>query len=95
MAIINNIQCPACAKNGHDKSSNHLMIFDDGAGYCNRGHFHDNGKPYYHKPDGGIEITELPITGNIKYTPSQFKEMEKEGKISDLSYVLSPWAVCV
>ncbi len=83
MAIINNIPCPACQKNGHDKSGNHLMIFDDGAGYCNRGHFHDNGKPYYHKPEGGIEITELPITGNIKYTPSQFKEMEKEGKISD------------
>lgn len=83
MAIIQNVPCPACQKNGHDITGNHLMIFEDGAGYCNRGHFHDNGKPYYHKPEGGIEITELPITGNIKYTPSQFKEMEKEGKISD------------
>ncbi|AKA61819.1 DNA primase [Proteus phage Premi] len=83
MAIINNLPCPMCQKNGHDKSGNHLMVFDDGAGYCNRGHFHDNGRPYYHKPEGGIEITELPINGNIKYTPAQFKELEKEGKIAD------------
>ncbi|MGL5456752.1 MAG: DnaB-like helicase C-terminal domain-containing protein [Citrobacter telavivensis] len=83
MAIINNIPCPACQKNGHDKSGNHLMIFDDGAGYCSRGHFHDGGKPYYQSPEGGIEITELPINGTIKYTPSQFKELVKEGKIND------------
>ena len=51
MAIIQNVPCPACQKNGHDVTGNHLMIFDDGAGYCNRGHFHDNGKPYYHKPE--------------------------------------------
>lgn len=83
MAIINNIPCPACQKNGHDATGNHLMIFEDGAGYCSRGHFHDSGKPYYHKPEGGIEITELPITGNIKYTVAQFKEMEREGKLAD------------
>jgi twinkle protein len=83
MAIINNIPCPACQKNGHDKSGNHLMIFDDGAGYCSRGHFHDGGKPYYQSPEGGIEITELPINGTIKYTPAQFKELDKEGKIKD------------
>lgn len=83
MAIINNVPCPQCQKNGHDKSGNHLMIFEDGAGYCNRGHFHDSGKPYYHAPEGGITITELPINGQIKYTPSQFKELEKEGKIAD------------
>lgn len=83
MAIINNIPCPACQKNGHDKSGNHLMIFEDGAGYCSRGHFHDNGKPYYQSPEGGLEITELPITGNIKYTVSQFKELVKDGKLSD------------
>ncbi|ARB10929.1 DNA primase/helicase [Pectobacterium phage POP72] len=83
MAIINNIPCPACQKNGHDKSGNHLMIFDDGAGYCSRGHFHDGGKPYYQSPEGGIEITELPINGTIKYTPSQLKDLVKEGKLSD------------
>lgn len=83
MAIINNIPCPACQKNGHDKSGNHLMIFDDGAGYCSRGHFHDGGKPYYQSPEGGIEITELPINGTIKYTVAQFKELVTEGKLND------------
>lgn len=83
MAIINNVPCPACQKNGHDKSGNHLMIFEDGAGYCNRGHFHDGGRPYYHAPEGGIQITELPIAGNIKYTVAQFKELERDGKIAD------------
>lgn len=83
MAIINNIPCPACQKNGHDKSGNHLMIFEDGAGYCSRGHFHDGGKPYYQSPEGGLSITELPINGTIRYTVGQFKELVNEGKISD------------
>ncbi|AIW03134.1 DNA primase/helicase [Proteus phage PM 93] len=83
MAIIGNSLCPECAKNGHDKSQNHLITFEDGAKYCNRSHFHTNGKPYYQKAEGGCEITELPINGNIKYTPAQFKELEKEGKIAD------------
>lgn len=83
MAIINNIPCPQCQKNGHDSTGNHLMVFEDGASYCSRGHFHDNGKPYYQSPEGGISITELPITGDIKYTQAQFKEMEKEWKIND------------
>lgn len=83
MAIIQNVPCPMCQKNGHDKSGNHLMIFEDGAGYCNRGHFHDSGRPYYHAPEGGIDITEMEITGQIKYTPKQFRSMEAEGKLND------------
>lgn len=83
MAIIQNIGCPACMKNGHDQTQNHLMIFEDGAGYCSRGHFHDNGRPYYQEPDGGAKITELPITGQVKYTQEQFRELVTEGKLVD------------
>ena len=83
MAIIQNTGCPECMKGGHDTTQNHLMIFEDGAGYCNRSHFHASGKPYYQPAEGGTSITELPINGSIKYTQSQFKELEREGKISD------------
>ena len=83
MAIVNNVGCPECMKNGHDKTQNHLIVFDDGAKYCSRSHFHTSKQPYYETAEGGQAMTELPINGTIKYTPSQFRELEKEGKIAD------------
>lgn len=83
MAIMQNVGCPECIRNGHDSTMNHLMVFEDGAGYCNRGHFHASGKPYYQSAEGGTPMTELPINGSIKYTPSQFKELVTSGKLDD------------
>lgn len=83
MAIVNNIGCPECIAQGHDHTQNHLMIFEDGAGLCNRSHFHASGKRYYQSPEGGTDITELAITGEIKYTVKQFKDMLAEGKLVD------------
>lgn len=83
MAIVNNIACPECQRTGHDKTGNHLIIYEDGAGYCNRAHFHESGKPYYQSAEGGTAITDLPIRGDIKYSPTQFKELEKSGKLTD------------
>ena len=34
--IVGNTGCPQCIENGRDSTRNHLMIFEDGAGYCNR-----------------------------------------------------------
>lgn len=83
MAIVNNVGCPECIKNGHDNTQNHLIVFEDGAKYCNRAHFHTSKKPYYESAEGGQSMTELPINGTIKYTPKQFKELDKEGKLND------------
>lgn len=83
MAIINNIACPECTKNGHDKTQNHLMVFDDGSSYCNHAHFHDSGTPLYIPAGEGGSITDLPIKGDIRYTPQQFNEMVKSGKLLD------------
>ena len=83
MAIVGNTQCPECAKNGHDKSANHLMQFDDGGMYCNRASFHTSGEPYYVAPDGTNPIIEGEINGKIKYSIEQFEELEREGKIRD------------
>ena len=84
MAIVNNIACPECQRTGHDRTGNHLIIYEDGAGYCNRAHFHESKKPYYQTPEGGVAITELPIRGDIKYSPKQFKELEASGKLTDV-----------
>lgn len=83
MAIVDNRGCPECMKNNHDSTQNHLIIYDDGAGYCSRAHFHTSKKPYYQSPEGGVPMTELPINGTIKYTPAQFREMEKAGTLAD------------
>lgn len=80
MAIIGNSLCPECAKNGHDKSQNHLIMFDDGGKYCNRSHFHGNGRPYYEKAGELSNVLDLPL-GSTKWTPSQFKELIQSGKI--------------
>ena len=83
MAIIGNTQCPRCAENGHDKSSNHLMQFDDNGFYCNRSSFHTTGEPYYVAPNGTNPILEGEINGRTKFSPEQFEELEREGKIRD------------
>ncbi|AWD90595.1 DNA primase [Pseudomonas phage Njord] len=81
--IIKNEPCIECRKGGHDKSGNHLMRFDDGGGYCSRGHFHPTGKPYYEAAGTATPMDQLPITGDIKYSPGEFRAMEGEGKLRD------------
>lgn len=34
--IVGDTYCPQCRSNGGDKSGNHLILFEDGGGYCNR-----------------------------------------------------------
>ena len=34
--IIGDTACPQCRANGGDKTGNHLILFEDGGGYCNR-----------------------------------------------------------
>lgn len=53
--IVDNQPCPACRANGHDRTGNHLMIFDDGAAYCNRAHHHANGQPYYDNSNAEVD----------------------------------------
>lgn len=81
--IIKNEPCHECRKRGHDKTGNHLIRFEDGGGYCSRGHFHDSGKPYYEQAGSALPVGELPITGDIKYSPGEFRNLEAEGKLRD------------
>lgn len=81
--IIRNEPCTACREQGHDKSGDHLMRFDDGGGYCQRGHFHKSGKPFYEEAGTAKPLSELPIQGDIQYSPSDFRELEAEKKLVD------------
>lgn len=83
MSIVQNLPCPACQENGHDKTSNHLMQFEDGAFLCNRSHFHKSGENLYIAPEGSNPILEGEINGKIKYTPEQFQALELDGKLKD------------
>jgi len=67
--IVKDERCPACAETGHDKTSNHLLVFEDGGKYCGRAEYHANGKPYVVKPEGST--TEEDDDSNmhwLKYT---------------------------
>ncbi|QZI86112.1 hypothetical protein PODOV006v2_p0018 [Vibrio phage 15E36.1] len=81
--IIRNEPCSECRKGGHDKSGDHLMRFDDGGGFCQRGHFHESGKPYYEQAGTAPALSELPIQGDIQYSPADFRELEAEKKLVD------------
>lgn len=81
--IVKNEPCIECRKNGHDKNGDHLIRFEDGGGYCSRGHFHQSGKPYYEQAGTALPVSELPIKGDIKYSPGEFRTMEAEGKLRD------------
>lgn len=81
--IIKNEPCFQCREMGHDKTGNHLIRFEDGGGYCSRGHFHKSGKPYYEAAGTATPIDQLPITGDIKYSPGEFRKLVDEGKLKD------------
>lgn len=54
--IIGDTACPDCRKNGRDKTGNHLMLFEDGNGYCNRcGYVHNKNK------DGELKAVPRPV----------------------------------
>lgn len=84
MAIIGNSACPACRENGHDKTGDHLIQFDDGAYFCNRAHLHKDGKKYYAEGSGDVlkQLLESEINGETNYTPAQFKALEEAGKLN-------------
>lgn len=51
--IVGDTACPKCRENGKDKTGNHLMLFDNGNGYCNRCGF-------VHKKDKMGELKPVP-----------------------------------
>ena len=85
MAIIGNSACPKCRENGHDKTGDHLIQFDDGAHYCGKVHLHKDGLKYYAEGSGDVmsRVLESEITGEVNYTVDQFKALERAGKLND------------
>lgn len=83
MAIVANEPCPKCQEVGHDRTGNHLLVFEDGARYCKNREYHANGQAYYVAPAEGYTIANAEITGKISYTPEQYQELEKTGKLND------------
>lgn len=81
--IVGNEPCPECTSSGHDKTGNHLIRFDDGGGYCHRKQFHKSGETYYEQKGEARALSDLPITGTVKYSVGDFKELEDAGKLKD------------
>ncbi|ASP46292.1 DNA primase/helicase [Marinomonas phage CB5A] len=81
--IVKNIPCPKCRETGHDSTGNHAIVFSDGGVFCDRKHFHKNGKRYYAKGEEGFDVSKAEINGSIKYTPDEFRGLEKAGKLQD------------
>lgn len=54
--IIGDTACPKCREKGHDKTGNHLMLFEDGNGFCNR-----CGYKHFKEKDGEIKAAPRPI----------------------------------
>ncbi|MGE3614170.1 MAG: toprim domain-containing protein, partial [Sulfurimonas sp.] len=83
MSIVMNIPCVACQETGHDNRGTNMVVFQDGARYCSRSHWHKSGQPIYIPPGSEDPIMEMPIDGKIKYTPQQFQDLCKEGKLDN------------
>jgi twinkle protein len=83
MAIVMNLPCPACQKNGADKHGRYLMVFEDGGKLCIHTHNHDNHERYYEPPDGKDPVFDREIDGKVQYSPEQFRKLESDGKLTD------------
>lgn len=84
MAIVESRPCPKCLENGHDKTGNHALVFEDGGVYCGKKSYHKDGEVYYKQGNGNYinDIINMPIDGNTKYTITTFKALEAAGKLN-------------
>lgn len=83
MAVVMNLPCPECQKNGADRHGKYLMVFDDGGKLCIHTHNHDSRERYYVAPDGTDPVFDREIDGKVQYSPEQFRQLELDGKIKD------------
>lgn len=81
MAVVMNLPCPECQKNGADKHGKYLMVFEDGGKLCIHTHNHTSRERYYVAPDGTDPVFDREIDGKVQYTPEQFRQLELDGKI--------------
>lgn len=82
--IVANEACPSCKENGRDRSSNHLMVFEDGGKYCNR-------CKYTEKPDEDLKsmsrsdrIAKLKAAKGDRRSDRSFKPREPETSMQDI-----------
>ncbi len=70
--IIGDEPCPKCREGGKDSSGNHLMLFSDGGGYCNRCGYTKaaDGKEY----EKEVELSKLTVPDIKKYNYSDITE---------------------
>lgn len=83
MAIIMNVPCPSCQEMGHDHRGTNMIVFDNGARFCNRSHWHRDGLPLYIPADGADPLLNMEIDGTVKYTVEQFETLREEGKLNN------------
>src|SRR6056297_821276 len=65
--IVGDTGCPRCIENGNDKTSNHLMMFEDGGAYCNRCGYTTNWKEQ-----------DIPIKERKELSDGELKELLDE-----------------
>ncbi len=85
MAIVSSEACPACQEAGHDKTGNHLLVFEDGGRYCGKKDYHKTGEIYFVK---GLEdyiqsLKTSEVSESTRYLPTAFRELEKLGKLDN------------
>lgn len=57
--IIGDTYCPECRKHGHDRTGNHLILFSNGAAFCNRCGYKEPADTFT-KPTTNITNTKTP-----------------------------------
>jgi len=72
--IVDSKVCPKCKENGHDKTENHLLVFEDGGMYCGKSQYHSTNKGYYVCPEGqegGLTALESSQGGLTTHNPQE------------------------
>jgi Zn ribbon nucleic-acid-binding protein len=75
--IISDAACPACQEMGHDSTSNHLLLFEDGGAYCGKKEYHKDGKVYVVRPEGGVESKEEERYEEVQLNLSEVEDIKK------------------
>lgn len=78
--IVGDTACPQCIEGGGDKTSNHLILFEDGGSFCNRCGYKSNWKNDGIKPVERKEITDEELKEVLDdFLSCEIKAYDKRG----------------
>jgi len=89
--IISDTACPQCREHGRDSTGNHLMLFSDGGGYCNKCGYVQHSDKHHSQLQQRKPSTPMSLN---KYRDLPYRTLEDRGIKADVCEVYGVTVQC-